>query len=116
MRDVNFDFKYRVWNPVDNNFVEDAWIYSDGRLDHDTLPFHTLRKCIIQRYTGLKDLTGKEIYEGDTIRGLFDFGPAGFKELTLDVNWDNIAGYQWEYWDLNSIKVVSNTCKVKEQI
>jgi hypothetical protein len=56
----------------------------------------------------MKDKYGKPIYEGDVIRGIFDFGPAGFKEEILPVTWHNERGYQWDYWRLMTIEVLGN--------
>ena len=51
---------------------------------------------------------------GDLIRGMFDFGPAGFSELMLPVCWHNLQGYQWNYWNLSTIEVVGNAFEDKE--
>jgi hypothetical protein len=56
----------------------------------------------------MKDKYDKLIYEGDVIRGIFDFGPAGFKEEILPVHWHNERGYQWDYWRLMTIEVLGN--------
>ncbi len=98
---MNNRFKFRVWDEVNNKF------YSQEVLN--ALPLNVfLASKHIQQYTGLNDKNGKEVYEGDIIRGMFDFGPAGFKEEILPVNWDNKKGYQWEYWELTTIEVVGN--------
>ena len=65
-------------------------------------------KYTVQQNTGLIDKNNNPIYEGDIITALHDFGPAGFAERTAVINWDNINGYQWQYWDLDSIEVIGN--------
>jgi len=70
----------------------------------------------IQLFTGLTDKNNNPIFEGDIVRGMFDFGPAGFVEKMLPVSWHNIHGYQWSYWNLSSIEVVGNIFESPELI
>jgi len=97
------ELKYRVYDPSQKKLI-----YFD--LHNITVADNLLcqHDHPVQQYTGMKDKYGKDIYEGDVIRGIFDFGPAGFKEEILPVDWNNERGYQWDYWRLMTIEVLGN--------
>jgi hypothetical protein len=97
--------KFRFWSPAGKAFVRD---YKYNGLVDELFDEKEYDILIPQQFTGLKDKNGKEIYEGDVITGYFDMGPAGMTINTAIVRWTNKEGYQWVYWDLNSIEVVGN--------
>ena len=97
------EHKYRVYIPEFSKLVYfdlNNFDHSDRYLDNPEHP--------VQQYTGMMDKYNQPIYEGDVIRGIFDFGPAGFKEEILPVHWHNERGYQWDYWRLTTIEVLGN--------
>jgi hypothetical protein len=98
------ELKYRVYIKEASKYV----YFSLGDFDYSKRVANNQSDIPIEQYTGMMDKYNQPIYEGDVIRGLFDFGPAGFKEEILPVTWHNERGYQWDYWRLMTIEVLGN--------
>jgi hypothetical protein len=98
------ELKFRVYIKETSKYV----YFSLGDFDYSKRVANNQSDIPIEQYTGMMDKYNQPIYEGDVIRGLFDFGPAGFKEEILPVTWHNERGYQWDYWRLMTIEVLGN--------
>jgi hypothetical protein len=105
---MNREIKFRVWDKRETKGMSTQNMLYNAQSHGLWQDFVDYPGYELMQYTGLNDINGKQIYEGDIIRGLFDFGPAGFNEEILIVTWDNERGYQWNYWDLSTIEVIGN--------
>ena len=98
---MNREIKFRVWDEKYNQ-----WDTSPLTIN----PAESVVKQgrVIQQFTGLKDKNGKEIYEGDIITGMHDYGPAGFNEAKATITFHVEEGYQLDYWNLKTVEVIGN--------
>ena len=95
------------WGVMDGYGMRVFCEYSDGtygwifppEYDEEAEGFYLVQ------YTGLHDKNGKEIYEGDIIEGMHDFGPGGLHKRQGEIKWRG-DGYMIHYWE--DFEVIGN--------
>ncbi|WP_336877770.1 YopX family protein [Staphylococcus nepalensis] len=112
--------KFRAWDKFYECMINPAGIeLENGEVAHiiEQLPGETTKSSItyyeIMQSTGLKDKNGMEIFEGDILKGLMDFGPAGYVESVAPVSYHKIDGYQLHYFLLEHTEVIGNVYEDK---
>lgn len=106
--------KFRAWDKVNKNMLYDV---STGTV---TIWYKEIsaksENCVFMQYTGLKDATGKEIYEGDIVveayKGEFSiclttFEKKPLKSGTYEVKWNKI-GFNLGSEDGRDYEVIGN--------
>ncbi|XZI03019.1 YopX family protein (plasmid) [Clostridium perfringens] len=96
------EFKFRVWEPLNKNmyFLNFALYENKGHVNNWVLPLNhqccsdknytimNLNNVEIMQYTGLKDVNGKEVYEGDIIPFHLDSNVKGVVKFGEYTDWN----------------------------
>ena len=118
------DYKFRVWDKKTSEIrgvmgfdyetrtirissVPDR-VFSRGGLHTIHALSRELDDVVVMQYTGIDDIHGRGIYEGDVINITTDTGPAGVSFRQFIVKRDKFGGYGWSDLSLNNIEIIGN--------
>lgn len=121
MRDILFRGKTKedkwvygyLFTQAEGTEYEEAFIL--GALDYrDSID--DIWKCAevvdpktVGQFTGMFDINGTRIFEGDIVRAFMCYGPIGMRETTTTINFnESDGGYNWCYFDKDTIEVIGN--------
>jgi hypothetical protein len=62
----------------------------------------------VGQFTNRVDINGWKIFEGDIVRAKMDYGPGGALDNTTSIGFDELFGYNWDYFYMDTIEVVGN--------
>lgn len=93
-----------------NDSIVTAIVSLDSRMfpANEVTGYEVVDDKTVGQFTGKLDKYGRPIFEGDIVEAMMDYGPAGLLKTITRIYWDDNGGWQWEYFELDTIEVIGN--------
>lgn len=105
------EIKFRAWDKINKDmFNVESINFQERKVYRDIVSYREFNDIELMQYTGLKDMRGKEIYEGDI---LFEsFGERYYKVVFENASFRAEAEGDFEEYSLDLIDIVAQGCEV----
>lgn len=87
MSNLNRNIRVRAWKNGEKYYQDGKYFTkeSDPEIGYRFEELFFSDDCLIERFAGINDIHGDEIYEGDIVKSWVCLGPAGEEQVVHDV-------------------------------
>ena len=109
---MNREIKFRGKTNANNDWIYGDFIHQD-KFNRPMIKQDNYTACVnentLGQYTGLHDKNGKEIYEGEILKGTFYGFPMPEYDYAFQIYWDEKEkGFMASYFEPSECEVIGN--------